>query len=64
MFVDLVVVTTYQYFLFILCSTQYWYAFVQLILFELRIITNVLVILVLTDLYNRDIIILFYFLIG
>ena len=36
----------------------------HLILFESRITTNVLVILGLTDLYNRDIIILFSFLIG
>ena len=36
----------------------------HLILFESRITTNVLVILGLTDLYNRDIIILCSFLIG
>ena len=64
MFVDLVVVTTDQYFLLILYSTQYRQAFVHLILFESRISINVLVILRLTDLYNRDIIILFSFLIG
>ena len=34
----------------------------DLILFESRITTNVLVVLELTDLYNRDIIILFSFL--
>ena len=64
MFVELVVVTTYQYFLLILYLTQYWKAFVHLILFESRITTNVLLILGLTDLCNRDIIILFSFLIG
>ena len=36
----------------------------HLILFESKITTNALVILGLTDLYNRDIIILFSFLIG
>ena len=57
------VATTYHYFLLISYSTQYWYAFVHLILFESRITAKVLAILGLTDLYNRDII-EFSFLIG